>query len=86
MELDYYLWRNKISQNAFAKKLHISLSTLSQVVCRKNSPSLLTAVKIVKATNGVVTYEDLLRTRDRLEMVKLKDWEAELAEEARDED
>lgn len=70
MKLDRYLWENKISQKSFSKKIGISLRNLWLIVHNQSSPGLLNAIKIVKATKGKVSYEDLLSETD---FEKLKD-------------
>ncbi len=65
MDLDYYLWKNKITQRVFGKVIDMSESSLSHVVSRKGTPRLLTAMKIVQATKGDVTFVELLSDGDR---------------------
>lgn len=64
MELDEYLWRNKIRQWKFAQKLGIMPHSLSRIVQKKVTPKLYVAVKIVEATEGQVSYRELLRPED----------------------
>lgn len=64
MDLDEYLWRNRIKQWKFAQKLGIMPHSLSRIVQKKVSPKLYVAVKIVEATDGQVTYRELLRPED----------------------
>lgn len=64
MELDEYLWRNKIKQWKFAQKLGILPHSLSRIVQKKVTPKLYVAVKIVEATDGEVSYRELLRPED----------------------
>ena len=65
MKLDRYLWENKISQKDFSKSIGISLRCLWLIVHNQSTPSLLNAMKIVKATDNQVSYEDLLSESDR---------------------
>ena len=65
MDLDEYLWRNKIKQKDFCEKVQIRPHTLSLLVKKKHTPKLYIAVNIHKATNGQVTYEEMLRDQDR---------------------
>ena len=65
MKLDRYLWENKISQKEFSKLIGISLRCLWLIVHQQSTPSLLNAMRIVKATDGQVTYEDLLSEIDK---------------------
>ncbi len=66
MELDYYLFKHKISQRDFAVKAKVDPRRLCLYVHKKANPSLLTAVRISKATDGKVTPEELIRLEDRL--------------------
>ena len=68
MDLDEYLWRNKMKQWKFAQKLGIMPHSLSRIVQRKVSPKLYVAIKIVEATEGQVTYRELLRPEDQKEL------------------
>ena len=65
MDLDEYLWRNKIKQKDFCKKVQIRPHTLSLLVQKKHTTKLYIAINIHKATNGQVTYEELLRDEDK---------------------
>lgn len=64
MDLDEYLWRNKILKKDFAEKVGMTPHALSSIVARKVSAKLHTAINIVEATEGQVTYRDLLRPED----------------------
>lgn len=64
MKLDEYLWRNKIKRKDFAKKTNIEPHSLSNIVNGRVSPKLYTAINIVEATEGIVSYRDLLREDD----------------------
>lgn len=65
MELDYYLWKNKIKNKDFAKRCGIAPPTLSVIVHKKRSPLLLTAIKINAETKGQVSLYELLTEEDR---------------------
>jgi DNA-binding XRE family transcriptional regulator len=65
MKLDRYLWENKISQRDFGKEIGLSSRPLWLIVHNISTPCLVTAIKIVKATKGEVSYEDLLNDKDR---------------------
>lgn len=64
MDLDEYLWRNKITRKDFAKKIGMTPHSLSSIVAGKVSAKLYTAINIVEATKGEVSYKDLLRKED----------------------
>lgn len=70
MELDEYLWRNKIKQWKFAEKIGIMPHSLSRIVQKKVTPKLYVAIKIVEASEGQVTYRDLLRPEDELKAIE----------------
>jgi len=64
MELKEYLESNGIKQKYFAEKVGISPQSLSDLVNKKTAPRQKTAQKIVKLTNGEVTFEDLFKKKD----------------------
>lgn len=66
MELDYYLFKNKITQVTLARALGLDRARVSMYVNKKVNPSLLTAVLIEEWTGGQVTCKELLRLKDRL--------------------
>lgn len=68
--LRYYLWKNNLSQKAFAKKIEVAVHTLNDIVLKKRSPSLIVAMKIYCETNGTVCLYDLLTIKDREEIEK----------------
>lgn len=68
MELRMYIFKNRIKQAPFAKKIGCSVIHLGRIVNGLAPPSAMLAVKIVAATNGEVSFEDLFA--DKLEMMK----------------
>lgn len=70
MDLDRYLWENHIKHGDFANKVEISGSTLSQIVTKRRSPRLVTAVKIIQESKGEVTFIELLCPRDRVTILE----------------
>lgn len=60
MNLDEYLWRNKISRVDFAKELEISRSHLQQILAGSRNASIKLARKIEEITGGKVTKEEVL--------------------------
>lgn len=58
MRLIAYLERTGESQQAFAKRAGIPQSTVN-MICRGGGTRVDTAIKIIEATNGLVTLEDL---------------------------
>ncbi len=57
--LKTWLDENDISQSEAARRLKLSQATLSRTLAG-DPPTLRNASKIVRGTNGSVTYEDLL--------------------------
>lgn len=65
MELDYWLFKNKVKHKEFAKKVGIMPHRLSLIVNKKATPSLLTAIAIHEHTNGQVSYKEMVKLEDR---------------------
>lgn len=63
MDIQDYLIENEISQTDFAAIVGVHLITLHNIVKKGGTPSLETALKIEKASDGKVTCEDLLLIR-----------------------
>ena len=59
MRLKEYLDTRKIHYNKFAKQVNISLTTFYSIVSGHKDIRLSTAYKIEKATEGLVTCQDL---------------------------
>lgn len=71
MELDYYLWKNKIKKKKFAERLDIAPHTLSLIVNKKTCPTLFTALKIYFETKGKVSFFEMLRSEEREKLKKI---------------
>lgn len=71
MDLDFYLWKNKIKQKDFAKRLGITAANLSLLQSRAVSPSTVAALIIHLETDGEVSFVDLLKDKDR---IRFKDY------------
>jgi transcriptional regulator with XRE-family HTH domain len=69
VELYQYLWENKVTQIDFAKKIKISLPSLSTLTRKHRSPSLITALNIVKASKGKVKLDDLISEKDKKKLL-----------------
>lgn len=67
MRLKEYIRKNEISIREFSRRSGVGYAPLYRI-CNGYDMFLDTAVKIVKATNGEVTYEDLLPTIKRQEL------------------
>lgn len=65
MDLDEYLWKNKIRGTKFAKLMDANPNQVSMYVHKKQTPSLLMAAKIVHASEGKISYEELLKPQDK---------------------
>ena len=61
MELGTYLEQTNMQQKAFARMVEISRSALSNYIYKRRKPRLDIAHRIVTATKGKVTIEDLLK-------------------------
>lgn len=66
MELDFYLFKNKIKHRDFAKTIGITESHLSTLIHKKMNPNILTIIKILEATKGRVSIYELVREKDQL--------------------
>ena len=66
MNLREYLFKKKIKHEDFAKKVGINRSTLHRIMSGISDPSLSLATKIVKATKGQVSYEEIVGDEDSL--------------------
>lgn len=64
MELEEYLKKKGLKKGFFAKEVGISQNALSLILKKKTIPSGKTAQRIVKLTNGEVTFEDLFKERE----------------------
>jgi predicted transcriptional regulator len=61
MDLGKYIERANIQKKAFARMADISPSALSNYIYKRRKPRLDIAQKIIKASKGEVTIEDLLK-------------------------
>jgi len=66
MDLDYYLWKNKIKFKDFARKLGIDPSHVSKLVQKKTTPSLIVAMKIHEESKGKIPFEEMISFSDKL--------------------
>lgn len=60
MDLDEWLWKEKISITKFADMVKVSNINLHYIITRKSTARLPTAIKILKATKGEVELENLV--------------------------
>lgn len=60
MKLSVYLQRHKLSANQFAKRLKSNPSYVSMLVHGRTWPGRKTAIRILQATDGLVTPNDFI--------------------------
>jgi len=72
MQLDYYLWKNKIKKQDFAAEIGVTPGNLIQIENKKVTPKTNMALKIMIASKGKVMPSDLLKEKDLLEIKKLE--------------
>lgn len=66
MELLDYLTQNKITMQKFGERIGRAQSIVSRLANKKHWPDRGTAVKIVHATKGMVTLDELYSLPPRL--------------------
>ena len=71
MDLDEYLWRTRQTQQDFSKKTGISTQSLSAYLHKVQSPKLLNAIKIHVASEGQITYPEMLTDKEKIELQKM---------------
>lgn len=71
MELDYWLFVNKVSRAKMGKDVGVHPQTIYMSVIKKCTPSLFTALSINKYTNGDVSLPELLSVKDTEKYNKL---------------
>ena len=67
MKLREYLFSIDKSMETFAYEIKCCRETISRVILKKNKPSDRLVYKIEKATNGLVTKEDLLAEENAIQ-------------------
>lgn len=65
MTLDRWLEKNGVSEAEASRKLGMAQSAINRITYSRLPPNLRNAAKIVRGTNGEVTYEDLLGSEFR---------------------
>lgn len=78
MELDYWMFKNKVKKVDLAKRLDVHPQSIYFLCKKSKSPSLLHAIEIEMFTKGEVQMEELLSERDKKRLNKIletKDWE-----------
>lgn len=69
MDLDEWVWRNRVTLRDISEGTGIHVNTLSSVKLKKIVPRLDVAVKIHMFTNGEVPYEEMMPP-EALEKIK----------------
>ncbi len=64
IDLDYYLWKNKIAVKDFAKRIKVCPNQLSAIRNKRVTPKLKTAMKIHKESKQQIPYIEMLATQD----------------------
>lgn len=64
MDLEKYLKKYAITKTGFARRIGVTYITMNNITSRKAYPSAKVAQRIVKLTNGEVTFEDLFKERN----------------------
>jgi len=78
MELYQFIWKRKITSKTLADELECSPNAIGNLKNRKSSPSLLTALKMEKYSEGQLVLTDLLSNDDA---EKYKKWLASYSKE-----
>lgn len=64
MGIEEYLSKYGMTKRGFARRLGVTESNLHKILSGKSYPTAKTAQKIVKLTNGEVTFEDLFKEKE----------------------
>ncbi len=64
MDLEMYLWHQRITAKVLAEKLQLTPCTLSNIRNGRFSPTILNARKIIYFADGLIKLEDLLSKKD----------------------
>lgn len=81
MDLDEYMWRNKITNRKFGLRIGTHAQHVSTIKRKVITPSLMLAAKIIEASDGKVEMFDLMSDRDRK---KYNDWKKAVEEKEND--
>lgn len=63
MDLETYLWKNRIELKDFATKVGCHYSYISMIANNKRTPSLKLARKIEEVTNGQVKAKTMIKKK-----------------------
>lgn len=71
MDLGYFIYSHKVTLKAIAEKYSLNRSTINNLKQRRQSPTLLTAMKLKHAANDEISYEEMLSHSD---VVHFNEW------------
>jgi len=71
MNLEDYLWSKKLRPTQFASEHDLTYQTVLNIVHRRQSPRLHTALLIHNITEGIVSLTDMLTEKDALELAEV---------------
>lgn len=77
MKLKEYFDRFSVNIEQFSKKIDVSRRTIYDILKEKSTPNLTTAAKIMRETQNLVTYEDLLLEDKPKKIKKIKKVDSE---------
>ncbi len=69
MDLNEWIWRNKLTQTSVSKMTGIHHQTIHNLIKRKNSPCMFNAFALKKFTNNEVDFADMI-AKDELEKLE----------------
>lgn len=64
MQLREWIFKERMSNKAFAKLMDVSYVTVYGIVNGRQEPNIKNAKKIINLTNGEVSWEDLYGPRE----------------------
>lgn len=67
MEIDEYLFRQKLTHKQFAKKIGVDPVTVNRLKHFHGVPNLITAMKVFRETRGAVSFMEMLSPATRTE-------------------
>lgn len=70
MNLDEFIWKKRTTAKKLGKIVGMTPQSLGNVKLRKNSPHLLTAVKLVLLSEEEINFEELLSKKDQEDLEK----------------
>lgn len=68
MDIDEYLWRSRRTVRSLAIQVDTTDNSILKYKHKRGTPRLLMAMKIVKASEGQITLEELLTEEERKDL------------------